>query len=220
MAQGRSGKSRGATPSTRALALAACVVALGLLAWRGSEVLTRAPAAPGPLSQTEASLLAVAEAMAGQGHVRVSVTRKAGTGEKILVLLDDKAAVEDAALVRVVASAAGLSDHDGDRVDLQRVPFAPGVTGKPLPRDWAELSLLALLAGLAGWLGYRAPGREDAPAELVCETLPARLAPQPAEPLKPVTPARSSEAADLARQDPAGAADVVRGWMGRRGDAA
>lgn len=220
MAQGRSGKSRSATPSTRAVALAACIVALGLLAWRGSEVITRAPASPGPLSQTEASLLAVAEAVAGQGHVRVSVARQPGAGETILVLLDEKAAIDDATLVRVVTSAAGLSDGSGDRVDLQRVPFAPGVTGKPLPRDWAELSLLALLAGLAGWLGYRAPGRDDAPAELVRETLPARLTPQPAEPLKPVTPARSSEAADLARRDPAGAADIVRGWIGRRGDAA
>ena len=220
MAHGRPGNTRGATPSTRAVALAACVVALGLLAWRGSEVLSRAPAAPGPLSQTEASLLAVAEAVAGQGHVRVSVARQPGKGQQVLVLLDDKAAVDDAMLVRVVASAAAVSDHDGDRVDLQRVPFAPGVTGAPLPRDWAELSLLALLAGLAGWLGFTAPGREDEPVELVRETLPARLAPQPADALKPVPQARNSEAADLARQDPAGAADVVRGWMGQRGDAA
>ena len=216
MAHGRPGFSRGATPSTRAVALAACVVALGLLAWRGSAVLTRAPASPGPLSQTEASLLSVAEALAGQGHVRVSVTRQSGKAQQVLVLLDENAPVEDAVLSGVVASAAGTGT-----VDLQRVAFAPGISGAPKPSDWAELSLLALLAGLAGWLGFRAPGAEaqSAPVEVMRETLPVRRMPQADEAPKPAAPARNDEAADLARRDPARAAAVVRGWMGK-GDAA
>ena len=221
MAHGRPGISRGATPSTRALALAACVVAIGLLAWRGSEILTRAPASPGPLSQAEASLLSVAEAVAGQGHVRVSVARQAGKDRQILVLLDEKSVIEDATLVRVMRLAAGLSDGDGDRVALQRVPFATGVTGAPRPSDWAELSLLALLAGLAGWIGLTAERREEAPAELLRETLPARMAPQPVEMIRPAAaPIPNDDAADLARRDPGRAADVVRGWMSGKGDAA
>lgn len=216
MAHGRPGFSRGATPSTRAVALAACVVALGLLAWRGSAVLTRAPASPGPLSQTEASLLSVAETLAGQGHVRVSVTRQSGKAQQVLVLLDEKAPVDDALLSGVVASAAGTGT-----VDLKRVAFAPGISGAPQPSDWAELSLLALLAGLAGWLGFSAPRREEqsAPVELVRETLPVRRMQTPDEAPKPAAPARNDEAADLARRDPARAASVVRGWMGK-GDAA
>ena len=220
MAHGRPGISRGATPSTRAVALAACAVAIGLLAWRGSEVLTRAPASPGPLSQTEASLLAVAEAVAGQGHVRVSVARQSGRGQQVLVLLDEKSPIEDAVLVNVVRLAAGLSDGDGDRVALQRVPFAPGVTGAPRPSDWAELSLLALLAGMAGWLTLSAGRREAAQVEVVREALPARMMPAPAEPAaRPAAPSHTGDAADLARRDPARAADVVRGWMGTGGSA-
>lgn len=221
MAHGRPGISHGATPSTRAFALAACMIAIGLMVWRGGDILTRAPASPGPLSQTESALLSVAEAVAGQGHVRVSLARQPGRGRQVLVLLDEKSAVEDATLVRLITSAAGLSEAGGDRVDLQRVAFAPGVSAAPRPADWAELSLLALLAGLTGWLGLKAGGPKAAgPVEVVREVLPARMAPQLTDPAKASVPARSGEAADLARNDPARAADVVRGWMGTRGDAA
>ena len=220
MAHGRPSSSRGATPPTRAFALVACVVALGLLAWRGSAVFARAPAAPGPLSQSEASLLSVAEAIAGQGHVRVSVARQPGQGRQVLVLLDEQVEAADATLIRVVSLAAGLDESKGEAVDLQRVAFAPGVSGGPQPGDWAELSLLAFLAGITGWLGLTAPRRDEAPVEVIRETLPPRMAGAPAEPLSPVLPARNGDAADLARRDPARAADVVRSWMGKTGDAA
>lgn len=217
MAHGRSGISRGATPSTRALAFAACAVALGLLAWRGSDIISRTPASPGPLSQSEASLLSVAEALAGQGHVRVSIVRQPGGVRQVLLLLDDKTSVDDALLSSTISMAAGLDTGKGERVELQRVAFAPGVSGAPLPRDWAELSLLALLAGLAGWIGFKVERREAPPVELVQETLPARMAPQPADPVIRVAAVRDNEAADLARREPGRAADVVRAWMSGNG---
>ncbi|MEZ5999141.1 hypothetical protein [Hyphomonas sp.] len=217
MAHGRSGTSRGATPSTRALAFAACAVALGLLAWRGTDIISRAPASPGPLSQSEASLLSVAEAMAGQGHVRISVIRQPGGVRQVLLLLDDKAGVDDTMLSNTVSMAAGLDAAKGERVDLQRAPFAPGINGAPLPRDWAELSLLALLAGLAGWIGFKAERLEDAPVELVRETLPARMPSQTVEPAVRAAPLGDEDAADLARRDPGRAANVVRAWMSGNG---
>ena len=128
MAHVATGISRGATPSTRALAFAACAVALGLLAWRGSEVMTRTPASPGPLSQSEAALLSVAEAVAGQGHVRISLVRQPGGVRQVLLLVDTKAGVDDASLSNTVSLAAGLDAAKGERVDLQRVAFAPGVS--------------------------------------------------------------------------------------------
>lgn len=220
MAQVRPGQSRGAPPSTRALALAAFMVALGLLAWRASDILTRAPAGPGPLSQSEASLLSVAEAVAGQGHVRVSVARQPGAGRQILVLLDEQSAVLDATLMQVVSLAAGYDAARGDRIELQRAAFAPGVTGAPQPGDWAELCLIALLAGLAGWIGLTSMRRSSAPVEIVQEALPPRTLAPPREPARQVAPAHNAEAADLARRDPARAADVLRRWMGMSGDAA
>jgi len=217
MAHGRSGIPRSATPSTRALAFAACAVAIGLIAWRGSEIISRAPASPGPLSQSEASLLSVAEAMAGQGHVRISIVRQSGGVRQVLLLLDDQSGVDDAALTNTISIAAGLDAGKGERVDLQRTPFAPGINGAPLPRDWAELSLLALLAGLAGWIGFRSERREAMPVELVQETLPARMPAQSVEPAVRPVPTRDEDAADLARRDPGRAADVVRAWMSGNG---
>ena len=217
MAHGRSGISRGAAPSTRALAFAACAVALGLLAWRGSDVISRTPASPGPLSQSEASLLSVAEAMAGQGHVRISIVRQPGAVRQVLLLLDEAAGVDDATLSNTISTAAGLDASKGEGVDLQRVAFAPGISGAPLPRDWAELSLLALLAGLAGWIGFRAERREEAPVELVQESLPGRVAQPAAEPAVRPVAVRDDDAAALARRDPGRAADVVRGWMSGNG---
>jgi hypothetical protein len=103
---------------------------LGLLAWRGSDIVSRAPASPGPLSQSEASLLSVAEAMAGQGHVRISIVRQPGAIRQVLLLLDDKASVDDGMLTNTISMAAGLDAAKGERVDLQRVAFAPGVTAR------------------------------------------------------------------------------------------
>ena len=220
MAHGNSGIERGATPSTRAVALAALVVSLGLLGWRGMDMLTRAPASPGPLSQAETSLLSVAEAIAGPGHVRVSVARRAGGGRQVLVLLDEAAGADAETIARVVTAAAAIDDAKGDTVDLQRVSFAPAMTGAPTPSDWTELSLLALLAGLAAWLGFAPARSATTQVELVRETLSSRMAPVP-QPVRPAqAPQRAQDAADLARRDPARAADIVRGWMGKPGDAA
>ncbi len=135
-------------------------IALGLIAWRGSDIVSRTPASPGPLSQSEASLLSVAEAMAGQGHVRISIVRHPGAVRQVLLLVDDKTSVDDGMLTNTISIAAGLDATKGERVDLQRVAFAPGVTGAPMPRDWAELSLLALLAGLAGWIDSNRTGEK------------------------------------------------------------
>ncbi|HPE49016.1 MAG TPA: hypothetical protein PLR76_11490 [Hyphomonas sp.] len=220
MAHGNSGTERGATPSTRAVALAALVVAIGLLGWRGMDVLTRAPASPGPLSQAETSLLSVAEAIAGPGHVRVSVARRAGGGRQVLVLLDEAAGLDADTVTRVMTAAAAIDAAKGDTVDLQSVSFAPAMTGAPTPSDWTELSLLALLAGLAAWLGFAPVRTAPAPVELVRETLPTRM-PAAAPSARPApTAPRAQDAADLARRDPARAADIVRGWMGKPGDAA
>ncbi|MEZ5997295.1 MAG: hypothetical protein R3B98_01195 [Hyphomonas sp.] len=223
MAHGTSSMQRGATPSTRAVAFAALVLVLGLGGWRTMDVLTRAPAAPGPLSQAEASLLSVAEAVAGKGHVRVSVTQRAGQPRHVLVLLDKGVDSDPDTVVRLMTAAAGIDDSKGETLDLQQVPFAPETTGQPTPADWTELGLLGLLAGLIAWLGFRpSPVSVPAPAvEILRETLPAaRMAPAAAQPRPAATPVRSTEAADLARRDPARAAEIVRGWMGKPGDAA
>ncbi|MEZ5946592.1 MAG: hypothetical protein R3C13_11425 [Hyphomonas sp.] len=221
MAYGTSSMQRGATPSTRAVAFAAFVLVLGLIGWRSMDVLTRAPSSPGPLSQAEASLLSVAEAITGKGHVRVSVAQRSGQPRQVLVLVDEAVETDPAILVQIVTAAAAIDDSKGEIVSLKQLPFAAGMTGQPTLADWTELSLLGLLACLIGWLGFR-PSPAMAPAvEIVREALPsARMAPSAPAPRPAAAPVRSGEAADLARRDPARAAEIVRGWMGKPGDAA
>jgi flagellar biosynthesis/type III secretory pathway M-ring protein FliF/YscJ len=222
---GKSGNlNPGAGPSSRALALAAFVIALGLIAWRGNALLTT----DNPLSATatplEASLMNIIEPVAGRGNARISVNMSADGGRTVLVLLDAAATAQASTVESLVSAAARLDVLAGDLLVMQQVTFAKGAPGRPDAAAYGELSFLALLAGLLGWLAF-AP-RDDVVVETVEEAPPRTLAPTHDRPLTP-TPVRavrapfpSSDAVELARKDPARAAEILRGWMNNRTDAA
>ena len=209
---GRSGKLRsGAGPSSRALAMAAFVIALGLLAWRGSALLTADHALPASATPLEASLMNLVDPIAGAGNARISVTTTAAGGRTVLVLLDAAEAAKASMIESLVTTAARLDVAAGDLLVIDS-------------QAYGELALLALLAGLAGWLGF-AP-RTD--SEVPGATMEHPKAPMEA-PVRPLTttavrPLRTvpvtSDVADLARKDPARAADILRGWMKNGTDAA
>jgi hypothetical protein len=212
--------ARHSLPLVPALAAFALLIALGLLGWRAAALFSQASGdvARGP---AETALYATLEPVAGKGHLRLALTRDAAGARTVFMLLDSASNADRAQLQGVAALAAGLSAEAGDRVIIEETAFAstsavPGIAG------WAELAALsglALLSGLIWSVSLRTattapaaipaiPAAPDAPLprnDLTAARRPVAAAPPP------------SAAADLARTDPAGAADILREWMSGSG---
>ena len=222
---GRSSKlNSGAGPSPRALALAAFVIAFGLLAWRCSALLTSDNPLPATATPLEASLMNIIEPVAGPGNARISVNTSANGGRTVLVLLDANAGGQASTIEGLVTAAARLDVMAGDLLVMQQAAFAKGAPGRPDAAAYGELSFLALLAGLLGWLAFVLRAEmvfetvEEAPLRTIAPTPERALSSTPIRPVRTALP--SSDAAELARKDPARAADILRGWMTNRTDAA
>ncbi|MBU2606479.1 MAG: hypothetical protein KKC43_11390 [Alphaproteobacteria bacterium] len=222
---GRSSRlNPGAGLSPRALALVAFVIALGLLAWRGSALLTSDNPLPATATPLEASLMNIIEPVAGPGNARISVNTSATGGRTVLVLLDIGASAQAPTIESLVTAAARLDIMAGDLFVMQQAAFAKGAPGRPDAVAYGELSFLALLAGLLGWLSFVPRAEmvfetiEDAPLHALSSASERKLAPTPIHPVRSALP--TSDAAELARKDPARAADILRGWMSNRTDAA
>ncbi|MFT5774102.1 hypothetical protein [Hyphomonas sp.] len=222
---GRSSKlDPGAGPSPRALALAAFAIALGLLAWRGSELLTSDNPLPTTATPLDASLMNIIEPVVGPGNARISVNTSATGGRTVFVLLDAEAGAQASTIESLVTAAARLDVMTGDLFVMQQAVFAKGAPGRPDAAAYGELSFLALLAGLLGWLAFVPRAEmvfetvEERPHRALGSTPERTLAPTPIHPVRTALP--SSDAAELARKDPARAADILRGWMTNRTDAA
>lgn len=214
----------GAGPSPRALALAAFVIALGILAWRGSALLTSDNPLPATATPIEVSLMNIIEPVAGPGNARISVNTSATGGRTVLVLLDAEAGAQASTIESLVTAAARLDVMAGDLFVMQQAVFAKGAPGRPDAAAYGELSFLALLTGLLGWLAFVPRDEmvfetvEDVPHGALGSTPERTLAPTPIHPVRTALP--PSDAAELARKDPARAADILRGWMINRTDAA
>ena len=64
--------------------------------------------------------------MAGQGHVRISIVRQPGAIRQVLLLLDDKASVDDGILTNTISMAAGLDAYkDTPEQSLQSQKTTP-----------------------------------------------------------------------------------------------
>jgi flagellar biosynthesis/type III secretory pathway M-ring protein FliF/YscJ len=198
----------------RPLALMACALALGLLAWRGAALLT-GPGAPVAATPAEAALADILTPIAGPGLARVSVAYNAEGGRTVLVLLDDAAAPRIPELQRIAPLAAGLIPERGDKLVIETVAFAGGLPGRPDMAAWIELVALAGLALIGGALAVlaRAPvTAAAAPSQILPAPQPVERPREVPRPMRPVA-VPADAAADLARRDPARAAAVVRGWM-------
>jgi hypothetical protein len=213
---------KAAEPATgglvRPLALLVCGLALVLLAWRGSVLLT-GPGTPVSASPAEAALSDLISPIAGPGLSRLSVTYNPEGGRTVLILLDDMAADRIPDLQRIAPLAAGILPERGDRLIIETVAFAGGLPGRPDAAAWAELAGLALLVLSGGALAFLsgktapmpAPGTHIMPAPEPVIERPRALRPVPAAP---------DAAVELARRDPARAAAVVRSWMSSRDETA
>jgi len=213
-----------ATGLVRPLALLACALALGLLAWRGAALLT-GPAAPAAASPAEAALADVLAPVAGPGRSRLSVTYNAEGGRTVLVLVDARASARLPELQRIAPLAAGIIPERGDRLVIETLSFAEGLPGRPDAAAWGELASLAALMLISGVLavlaGKSAPGPLPA-AQVLAAPGPIERPREPPRAVRggPVALPSSDTAVDIARRDPARAAAVLRGWMQAKDDPA
>lgn len=223
MAFGKGTGSAGAE-AVRLAATLVAALALALLAWRGTSLLTRAPPAKAA-SPADAALAEVIAPVAGPGLTRLSVTHNAEGGRTLLILLDETASARIPELERIAPIAAGLIPERGDRLVIETVAFAPGLPGRPGLAEGLELGALAALVLLGGMIALMSrpagPVSQPAAQTLSPVAAPAERPRDAARPVRVAPPAPAPEAAavDLVRTDPSKAASVVRGWLAAKEDA-
>ncbi|MFN7056020.1 hypothetical protein [Hyphomonas sp.] len=200
----------------RLAALLILAIALALGVWRAASLLT------GPdmthHSPAEASLAALVEPLSGKNRARVSVTHNREGGRTVFVLLDAGAGAVPvkADVERVLTAAAGIDPARGDRLAVEETVFARGLPGRPDAAAWAELGALGIMGLLAAAIAMF-PGRAPAASVTVrAETRPEIRPEASIRPLRPAAVPLPSDAVELARRDPAKAAEVLRGWIGAR----
>jgi hypothetical protein len=199
----------------RLAALLVLAIALALGVWRAASLLT------GPeithYSPAEASLAALVEPLSGKNRSRVSVTYNREGGRTVFVLLDAGAgaAPVKADVARVLTSAAGIDAARGDRLAVEETVFARGLPGRPDAAAWSELGALGIIGLLAAAIAMF-PGRMPVPVPVRGETRSDVRVEPGLRAIRPSAAPLPAEAVDLARRDPAKAAEVLRGWIGAR----
>lgn len=203
------------TPYPRLIALAALLLAAGLLSLRAYDTFGGVKSEPVG-SAIERELTYLLEPITGAEKVRVSVTGR--TDRTVLVMIDGEMGSDlrtaRAQIENILIASLGF-DPATDTLTLTQFPFARGVGGSLTTLEIAELSGLGLLCAIlfAGVLGVPAlPARTEAPGPT-----PRREPPmaQPARLPAPMTSigAELSEAAKLAEAKPNETASIVRNWL-------
>lgn len=203
------------TPYMRLIALAAFILAAGLLSLRVYDIFGGVTSQPVG-SSVERELTYLLEPVTGAEKVRVSVTGRAD--RTVLVMIDGDMGSDLRGLrtqVETILVAAMGFDPATETLTLTQFPFARGVGHSLTPLQIAELTGLGLLSALlfAGLIGIPAPARSteiSAPAP--------RREPATAQPVRLPAPETSlgselNEAAQLAESNPNETARLVRGWL-------
>jgi flagellar biosynthesis/type III secretory pathway M-ring protein FliF/YscJ len=213
-------RAKDRTPTTRLLALAAFLLAAGLLSLRAYDVFGTPDAEPAG-GATEREITYLLEPITGENRIRVSVT---GHSPKTVLVMIDGANGEDLRTVRTrietILSASIGFDPETDTLTLSQFPFARGVGGSMTSFEIAELTGLGLLSLILLGLVF-------APAPATNQSAPAPIRNRPSEPApqaRPVSQAPQvlepnqdlSDATALAETQPSQTADLVRDWMSYR----
>lgn len=203
------------TPTTRLLALAAFILAAGLLSLRGYDLLA-APSAEPVGGATEKELTYLLEPITGRDRIRVSVT---GHSPKTVLIMVDGEIASDLrpmrARIEPVLIASINFNPETDRLSLSQFPFARGASRTLTPLQIAELtglgllSLMLLISLLTPTTTPRAS--TPAPAPRQPETPIARAARTAPVAIEPDNGLRTATA--LAETKPNETANLVRSWM-------
>lgn len=203
------------TSTLRLLALAAFILAAGLLSLRAYDLFGSVKSEPIG-SSVERELTYLLEPITGTDRVRVSVTGR--TPKTVLVMVDGDVASDLRSLrsrVESVLSASIAFDAQADTLTLSQFPFARGVGGTLEPLQIAELTGLGLLS-LILLVALLSPQKQIVTAASAPEP---RLAEQQyARPARLSAPQVNAdedlhEASSLAEAKPNETANLVRGWM-------
>ena len=210
-------RAKDRTPTTRLLALAAFVLAAGLLSLRAFDLFGTPETEPvGGAAERELTYLL--EPITGEDRIRVSVT---GHSPKSVLVMIDGEMGSDLRTVRtqienILVASIGF-DLETDTLTLSQFPFARGVGASLTPLEIAELTGLGLLALIllgAAFAPSAAPAPtplarpQDRPIEAARQTRPA---PQVLEPNQDLDAATT-----LAETQPRQTANLVRDWMSYR----
>ncbi|MEL6691940.1 MAG: hypothetical protein AAFQ12_02765 [Pseudomonadota bacterium] len=212
-------RAKDRTPTTRLLALAAFVLAAGLLSLRAYDLFGTPETEPVG-GAVERQLTYLLEPLTGEDRVRVSVTGL--TPKSVLVMIDGEVG-SDLRSVRtqienILVASIGFN-LETDTLTLSQFPFARGVGASLTPFEIAELSGLGLLSLILLGAAF-SPASNTAPAP----TTPTRERPiETARKTRPspqlLEPNQDLEAAStLAEAQPSQTADLVRDWMSYRED--
>ncbi|MHA7899695.1 MAG: hypothetical protein ACX94B_07490 [Henriciella sp.] len=202
------------TPTLRLLALAAFLLAAGLLALRAYDLFGTVKSEPVG-SSVERQLTYLLEPITGTDRVRVSVTGRAP--KTVLIMVDGDLASDLRPLrtrVENILQASIGFDVEADKLTLSQFPFARGVGGSLTPFQIAELtglSLLSLTLLVILLSSQRQPEITTASPHRTAIQPP----PRPQHPAIPMTtePNDVREAAALAEANPQETANLVRGWL-------
>lgn len=203
------------TSYTRLIALAALIVAAGVLSMRIYDVFG-APQSDPVGNSVERELTYLLEPIVGAEKVRVSISGR--TDRTVLVMIDGPVATDLRASrdqVETVLTAALGFDAETDTLTLTQFPFARGVGRALTPAQLAELAGLGLLSCLLliGCVGSSsAPAATgDALAQQKREPVVSPPIRMTAAELEPETD--FADATQLAQSKPNETARLVRGWM-------
>lgn len=212
-------RAKDRTPTTRLLALAAFVLAAGLLSLRAYD-LFGAPETEPVGGAVERELTYLLEPLTGEDRIRVSVT---GHSPKSVLVMIDGEVGSDLRSVRtqienILVASIGFN-LETDTLTLSQFPFARGVGASLTSFEIAELTGLGLLSLILLGVAFTpagvptpaptAPTRER-PLEAARQTRPS---PQLLEPNQDLEAASS-----LAETQPSQTANLVRDWMSYRED--
>ena len=210
-------RAKDRTPTPRLLALAAFVLAAGLLSLRAFDLFGTPETEPvGGAAERELTYLL--EPITGEDRIRVSVT---GHSPKSVLVMIDGEVGSDLRAVRtqienILVASIGF-DLETDTLTLSQFPFARGVGASLTPFEIAELTGLGLLALIllgAAFAPSAAPAPipparpQDRPIEAARQ---ARLSPKVLEPNQDLDAATT-----LAETQPSQTANLVRDWMSYR----
>lgn len=203
------------TPSLRLFALAAFLLAAGVLSLRAYALFGSVKAEPVG-SPVEQELTYLLEPITGAQKVRVSVTTE--PPRTVLVMIDGEVGTNLNPLrTRVETILAASIDFvpEQETLSLSQFPFARGVGARLAPLQLAEIIGLGVLCILLGG-ALLAPQRSVKPVKTIPDRNP--VAPQNAPAMRRTARSEppSSEraaAATLAESDPNQTARLVRDWM-------